>query len=83
MKEAQPFDPAINVGDQFEALGTRLEITAIEGNNLVCKNLNHNGRPFTIPRQQMKMILAEARFRSQLTDQEIRDIEADAEEESA
>ncbi len=62
-----PFDPEFNVGDQFVALGAKIEIAKVDGVNLLCKNLEHNGRLFTIPKQEFRLILAEAKFREQLT----------------
>ena len=60
-----PNHPEINEGDRIEALGVTLEVTKIEGENVLCMNLKHN-KPFTVPLQQLKMIRANEALREQL-----------------
>ena len=75
MSESEkPFDPPLNVGDEIILMNTKLKIEAVDGNDLICRNLNLSNL-VTIPRQQVKLLLAEARFRNKLTEEEIREIE--------
>lgn len=71
----------IHVKDRLTLLDTPMQVESIEAGQVVLRNLKHD-RLVTVPASQVKLMIAESRFREQLTDADTREIEQMAEDEA-